>query len=215
MKIQKLWQRWLAACFIGFSLLSVQVAQASWEEASVVVDQSMAEMLQLMNNDELLQKENKEQLLTEIDKVLSSAVDFPYISKRVMAKHYRKASDEERVYFSDVFKTTLLKTYATALVGFKIKEFELVPPKRKSPSSKKQIVTVDVFAASGEKFTLVYFMRKGKEGWKLVNAQLDGINLRLTFKNQFADMVQKNRGDVSAVINSWKEKVDPDASEEA
>ena len=187
--------------------------QAQWEDASAVIETSTQDMLKILEQEELLAEEQQENLLTEIDTALSPVVDFSYISKVVMGKYYRKASDEQRVAFSDVFKTTLLKTYAKALVGFKIEKFEIVPPKKKSPSAKKQIVTVNVFAADGTKYSLVYYMKKTDEGWRLVNALLDGINLRLTFKNQFADMVQKNRGDVAAVITTWKEKVDPGKSE--
>lgn len=187
--------------------------QAKWEEASAVIETSTQDMLQLLEQEELLLEEQQDTLLAELDTALSPVVDFDYISKVVMGKYYRRASSEERAAFSDVFKTTLLKTYAKALVGFKIEKFEIVPPKKQSPSAKKQIVTVNVYAADGTKYALVYYMRKGDEGWRLVNALLDGINLRLTFKNQFADMVQKNRGDVGAVIANWKEKVDPGKSE--
>ncbi|MGI1668952.1 MAG: ABC transporter substrate-binding protein [Neptuniibacter sp.] len=187
--------------------------QAKWEEASAVIETSTHEMLKILEHEELLVEEQQENLLSELDMALSPVVDFDYISKVVMGKYYRRASDEERSAFSGVFKTTLLKTYAKAIVGFKIEKYEIVRPQKRSPSPKKQIVNVNVFAADGTKYSLVYYMKKGEDGWRLVNALLDGINLRLTFKNQFADMVQKNRGDVGAVISSWKEKVDPGKSE--
>ncbi|MFY0677644.1 MAG: ABC transporter substrate-binding protein [Neptuniibacter sp.] len=188
-------------------------AQAKWEEASAVIETSTHEMLKILEHEELLADEQQENLLSELDLALSPVVDFDYISKVVMGKYYRRASDEERAVFSGVFKTTLLKTYAKAIVGFKIEKYEIVRPQKRSPSPNKQIVNVNVFAADGTKYSLVYYMKKGEDGWRLVNALLDGINLRLTFKNQFADMVQKNRGDVGAVISSWKEKVDPGKSE--
>lgn len=208
---------WLSQIRYAFALVlmftfSLNV-QAKWEEASAVIETSTQDMLQILEQEELLLEEQQDNLLAELDTALSPVVDFDYISKVVMGKYYRRASAEEREAFSDVFKTTLLKTYAKALVGFKIEKFDIVPPKKKSPSPKKQIVSVNVYAPDGTKYALVYYMRKGDEGWRLVNALLDGINLRLTFKNQFADMVQKNRGDVGAVIATWKEKVDPGKSE--
>jgi len=185
---------------------------AQWQEASAIIETSGQEMLQILEKEELFEEQQQDQLLNEFDLVLSPVVDFDYISKVVMGKYYRRATGEQRAAFSDVFKTTLLKTYAKAIVGFKIEKFEIVPPKKHSPSAKKQIVTVNVFAADGTKYALVYYMKKRNDGWRLVNALLDGINLRLTFKNQFAEMVQQNRGDVGAVIANWKQKVDPGKS---
>ncbi|MGH1461051.1 MAG: MlaC/ttg2D family ABC transporter substrate-binding protein [Neptuniibacter sp.] len=197
-----------AFALLLLSMFSLNL-QAQWEEASAVIEASTQNMLKILEDEELHTEEKMDELLVEIDTAVSPVVDFDYISKVVMGKYYRRATKEQRAAFSDVFKVTLLKTYAKALVGFKIKKYEIVPPRKASPNMKKQIVTVDVFAADGTRYSLVYYMKKGADGWRLVNALLDGINLRLTFKNQFADMVQKNRGDVGAVIASWKEKVDP------
>lgn len=49
-------------------------------------------------------------------------------------------------------------------------------------------------------------MRNVDGNWMLVNVAVEGINLRLTFQNQFADMYQSSR-DISAVIDSWEERV--------
>ncbi|WP_415906065.1 phospholipid-binding protein MlaC [Neptuniibacter sp. QD72_48] len=199
---------YLAAIFaFAFSLS----ANASWEEAGKVIEGATSDVLQLLDNEELLKEEQKDQLVSEIDTILSPVVDFDYIAKGVMGKYYRRASKEQREEFSGVFKTTLLKTYAKALVGFNIERYEMVPPRKKSPDEKKQIVTVNVFAADGTKFALIYYMKKSADEWKLVNAVLDGsVNIKLSFKNQFADLMQRNRNNVDKVITSWKDKVDPD-----
>lgn len=189
------------------------LAQATWEEAGGAIEDATQQMLGLMANETLLEEAQSDQLVAEIDKILAPVVDFDYISKVVMGKYYRRASAEERIKFSEVFRTTLLKTYALAMVGFKIEKYEMIPPRDQSPNPKQQIVSMNVIAADGSKFTLVYYMKKAQGEWRLVNALLDGINLRLTFKNQFADMVQRNKGKVSGAIANWKEQVDPGKSE--
>lgn len=189
------------------------LVQASWDEAGVAIEGATQQMLGLMENETLLEEAQEDQLVAEIDKILTPVVDFDYIAKVVMGKYYRRASAEERIKFSEVFRTTLLKTYALAMVGFKIEKYEMIPPRDQSPNPKQQIVSMNVIAADGSKFTLVYYMKKGDGEWRLVNALLDGINLRLTFKNQFADMVQRNKGKVSGAIANWKEQVDPGKSE--
>ncbi|PIE24032.1 MAG: toluene tolerance protein [Neptuniibacter caesariensis] len=193
-----------------YMILGSAWASASWEEAGKVVEEATINIFQLLQNEALLQEENEEQLIHEIDIMLSPIVDFPYMAKGVMGKYYRRASQEERERFAEVFKTTLLKTYAKTVVNFNIVEYAMVTPHKVSPDPKKQIVTVNVFADTGEKYSIIYYMKKRSQGWKLVNAILDGsVNVRLSFKNQFADMMQRNRNDVSKVIVSWKEKVDP------
>ncbi|MDI3323212.1 ABC transporter substrate-binding protein [Pontibacterium granulatum] len=196
----------------AFMLVVAMPATASWEEASQVVDDATGKMFSLLEDPSYREEAKFDALMSEIDSLLEPVVDFPYISKLVMGKYYRKASEAERAQFSDVFRTTLLKTYAKAIVGFDIKGYEIVPAKNKSPKPDKQIVTVEVTSGAGTKYLLVYYMRKKQGEWRLVNVVLDGVNLRLTFKNQFADLAQKSRGDVSKTVALWKEHVDPDAS---
>ncbi|MBY4676771.1 MlaC/ttg2D family ABC transporter substrate-binding protein [Marinobacterium arenosum] len=193
---------------IGIWLLAMaSLAQAGWDEAAAVVEKSTADILQLLNSEELQSEEAFGNLVGEVDRVLSPVVDFDYISKRVMGKYYRRASDAQRAQFSDIFKLTLLKTYAKALQGFQIKSYEMVPPVAPSPKPEQQAVSVQVTSANGTQFTLVYYMLHDDGRWKLVNASLDGINLRLTFKNQFAGLAQDVNGKVGKVIDLWQEKV--------
>jgi len=201
---------YLAIAFIALWSMSVRAEVDTYKEAGSVIETATHGILKLLERDELVQEGQEDQLVAEIDTVLSPVVDFDYISKQVMGKYYRRASKEQRVEFSGIFKTTLLKTYAKALVGFKIDKYEMVPPRKSSPDQSKQIVTVDVFSADGTKYTLVYYMKKKDGDWRLVNAILDGsINIRLSFKNQFADLMERNKGDVGLVISTWKDKVDP------
>ena len=123
---------WLSQIRYAFALVLMFIfslnAQANWEEASAVIETSTQDMLKILEQEELLLEEHQENLLAEIDTALSPVVDFDYISKVVMGKYYRRASAEERAAFSDVFKTTLMKTYAKALVGFVTSTDSLVSP---------------------------------------------------------------------------------------
>lgn len=204
----------IRSVFAFWLMVAAGLAQASWDEAAAVVDGATHNVLAVLDDESMKEEARFGDLLVEIDRVLTPVVDFDYISKRVMGKYYRRANAQQREQFSGVFKTTLLKTYARALVGFQIESYRLAKPAKPSPKAEKQAVSVVVKSANGTEFTLVYFMLKREGVWTLVNASLDGINLRLTFKNQFASMAQEQRGKVAAVIASWKKQVDTAAGQE-
>ncbi len=198
---------WLAAL-----LVISPVSLASWQAASEPVDKTSAEMISVLGEGELSAGDDVTPLMAEIERLLVPVVDFEYIAKRVMGKYYRKATAEQRTDFTGVFKNTLIRTYAKALVGFEITGYELLPEGRPSPRPNKQIVSVKVRSGGSATYKLDYYMLEQPEGWKLVNVHLDGINLRLNFKNQFASLVKKNRGDVGGVIANWKAQVETDVS---
>jgi len=201
----------VSAALLGFTLLlpalgAQATAQPSWQEASGVMDSATRDMLAVVEDESLKSPEKIGEMMAEVERVISPVVDFPYIAKRVMGKYYRQASDEEMLRFSEVFKNTLLKTFAKAIVGFEFETYEIVPPKAESPEPDKQVVTVNVRAANGNTYSLVYYMLKQGDRWTLVNVNVDGVNLRLTFKNQFSDLYQRHSS-IGGVIDSWESQV--------
>lgn len=193
--------RWLVLVTLMFASVT---AQASWEGARSAIEHASLQMMEVLDNDSLEAPEQSEALIAEIEEILNPLVDFDYASKRVMGKYYNRVDKQQQQQFSVVFKDTMVRTYAKSLTGFDIVRYEIVPEGQPSPNADKQVVSVNVFAANGTQYTLVYYMLKQPNGWKLVNVLVDGINLRLNFKNQFAEMVSRANGDVEKVILDWK-----------
>lgn len=205
------WRRgWLALLFV---LLPVgATAQPEWDAASAVVDGATREMVQLLSDPELRDEAHLDRLMAALDGVLSPVVDFDRIARGVMAKYFRRASRDQQQRFAEVFKGTLLKTYAKALSAFEIERYEILPNVKPSDKPDKQVVRVDVFGTSGTRYSLVYFMVDGSRGWRLTNVLLDGINLRQIFRNQFAEAVNGRQGDIDRVIADWAGLVDSSAT---
>ncbi|MBP0048787.1 ABC transporter substrate-binding protein [Marinobacterium sp. AK62] len=200
-------KQWILAAMTALALVATPAAaQASWQEASTVVDEATRDMLALMEREEFGNTENLEPLMAEIEKVISPVVDFPYIAKRVMGKYYRRATDAERERFAEVFKTTLLRTYAKSIAGFELDRYKIQAPGAESPEPEKQVVTVEVGSGNGETYSLVYYMLKQGDRWTLVNVMVDGINLRITFRNQFSDLYQQQRS-IGDTIEAWAAKM--------
>jgi phospholipid transport system substrate-binding protein len=211
MMIRKLFSTTFVAVTALLWVAQAQANTPAWQEASGVMDKTTREMLAVVEDETLKSPENIDRMMTEVERVISPVVDFPYIAKRVMGKYFRRASDEEMQRFSEVFKTTLLKTFAMAVVGFEFERYEIVPPNADSPEPDKQVVTVNVSSGNGNTYVLVYYMLKQDGRWTLVNVMVDGVNLRLTFKNQFADLYQRSNG-ITGVIDSWESQVSVDAT---
>lgn len=202
-------QRFFVTIFLGLSLfLQSFMAAATWQEASVEVQQTIEDMIVVIDAHRAQQPDDITAVSADIEKIVDRDVDFEYISKWVMGKYYRQASDEQRAKFAVVFKQTLIKTYAKSLLEFDIDAYKLVEPNAVSPEDDKQIVSVDVTSKAGVSYTLVNYMVKADGNWKLVNVMLNGINLRITFQNQFAEMMQRSQYDVGRVVDSWEAKID-------
>jgi len=193
-----------AIAFLFSFSLSVQ---ASWDEASKEVETSIEAMLEKVTPYRGQVDADLEPLYLSLSEVTQESVDYPYLSKFVMGKYYRRANDEQKAQFLKVFQRTLIKTYGKTLVSFDIESYELQKNKTQSPKPNKQKVVVKVSSTTGQKYTLINYMVLKEGRWKLVNIVLDGFNLRSTFKNQFAKQTQSAKGDIGKAISNWSDSV--------
>jgi phospholipid transport system substrate-binding protein len=185
-------------------LLSTNLfAAADWQSAAVEVEKSIEKMLQKVAPYKGKVDADLEPLYQDLERITNQSVDYPYLSKIVMGKYYRRANSDQKEEFQKVFKRTLLKTYGKTLVSFDIKSYELIKPRGKSPKPNKQKVVVKVTSTSGNDYNLINYMVLKDGSWKLVNIILDGFNLRVTFKNQFSSIAQNSKGDLSKTIQEW------------
>jgi phospholipid transport system substrate-binding protein len=134
--------------------------------------------------------------------VLGPVIDFDSISKGVMAKFYRQASAKQIEDFSVAFTHSLLNTYSRALVALRINDFEIQPNPSNSSKPGRQKVWVKVYA-NGAAYDINYAMKKREQGWMVTNVTLDGINLGLAFRQQFASAMAQNKGNMDDVIAFW------------
>jgi phospholipid transport system substrate-binding protein len=202
-------QRFFLTLLLGMSLAFQSLtAQATWQEASVQVRQTIEDMIVVIDEHRAQDPVDLQSVTQDIETIVDRDVDFEYISKWVMGKYYRQASDVQRNKFAVVFKQTLIRTYAKSLLEFDVDTYDLVGANSVSPVDSKQIVSVNVVSKAGVGYTLVNYMVKSDGHWKLVNVMLKGINLRITFQNQFYEMMQRSRYDVGRVVDSWEAKID-------
>ena len=196
-------------------LCALTVKADEWKEASQAVEKSTQAMIGLLEEgrQEAARKSeiagesvplNELELLLGMEVILGPVVDFDSIAKGVMARFYRQASTQQVEDFHLAFKYSLLNTYSRAVVAFKINNFEIQSNPYNSPKLGRQKIWVKVYS-SGAAYDINYAMKKGQQGWKVTNVTLDGINLGLAFRQQFANAMVQNKGNMDDVIALWND----------
>jgi phospholipid transport system substrate-binding protein len=150
-----------------------------------------------------------------IDDVLSQIVDLEYFARGVMATHasarrYKAlTTDEERAAFreritrfSDVLKDSLMSSYADALLTFDGERITWEPAPKESQGDNLTLTQI-IHAKSNKQYKAQYRLKKTKDGWLIQNVIVEGLNLGEAYRNQFADAVEKNKGNVDYVVENW------------
>ena len=196
---------WCVVCMTALMAMNVQAAQDSPE--TLIRDNAKALMSKLEGKQQYY-RQHEDELKQLVDQTVSPIVDFNYVGASVMGKYFRAATPEQRSKFAGVFKKTLLDTYAKGLVTFNYKTLE-VPENQDTQRYENQAnVDMKVVAESGEVYPVSYTLKQRSGEWRVVNVVVNGINLGLTFRNQFDQAMRDNNRDIDAVIAGWAPEVD-------
>ena len=190
---------WLVATFMVLQGAVMHVQADEWQDASEVVVQATDAVLEVLVENE---QQTLDQVISAIDHTLTPVVDFHTIAKSVMAKYYRRAKPEQFEDFVGVFHESLIRTYAKAVVTFEIDSFKLQNNLGTDARELREKIWVKVYA-SNSVYDIHYTMSAKSGQWKVTNMVLDGVNLGLAFRNQFASSMGQHGNDIDAVIANW------------
>ena len=188
--------------FICIGLLSSQLilTQVSAHEYAESIHNNIIEIIQTKNQ---LFLEDPDLFTKEISDAFAPIVDFKRISRNVMGKYSKVATNLQQEQFSRAFENSLLDTYASTLVEFKDEKINVIPPKKPSKISDKARVNIEIVTSS-DTYTGRYSMYLDAAGkWKIINIEINGMNLGKIFRNQFYSLMEKNDEDINLVIQKW------------
>ncbi len=187
---------------LNFLLICSQLSldDLSAHEHAERTHNNIIEIIQTKNQ---LFLENPELFTKEISEAFSPIVDFKRIAKNVMGKYGKKATPEQMSAFSIAFENSLLDTYASTLVEFKDEKINVLPPEVPSKSKTKARVNIQIVTSSNiypGRYSM-YLDSAGK--WKIINIEINGMNLGKIFRNQFYSLMEKHQEDIDLVIEKW------------
>ena len=173
------------------------------ESSSEYVEKIHEDIVLVVRAKQDIYEENPEEFIKAISSALQPLVDFKRISRNVMGRYYKDANKEQIEKFNKVFKASLLETYSKTLAEFKDEEILVSSEVKKSPKGNREKVSLQI-VTSTKVYPAIYDMYLNKQGqWKLINIVINGVNLGLTFRNQFYSLMEKEENNLDVVIERW------------
>ena len=167
----------LTKIFIIFSI-SQPIASDDNENAFNFINENAVYFLTIIKTEGSKYDEKPDEFKEKLKNIWEPMVDVGLVSRLILSKAYGNATEEQILLFQTRTKKLLLDTYITALLEFE--DYELETSRKIKENKNKQ----------GE--------------LKIINIIIDGINLGLTFRNQFQDNLKNENYDLDKAIETWK-----------
>tara|TARA_Y100000768_G_scaffold30094_1_gene19962 strand:+ start:788 stop:1402 length:615 start_codon:yes stop_codon:yes gene_type:complete len=192
--------------FLAFLYLHVNLQGES--NPHKFIDSQAQEMVSIIINNQELFIEDPELFKDKISMVFEPMVDFRRVGASVMGKKYYLASSQsQRLEFIQAFKNSLLDTYTSTLAQWGDQKIVTVFPEV-SEFKKTEDVQQNLITASNI-YPITYKVRKNKDGdWLIINIIVNGVNLGLTFRNQFQALAKEHNENIDEIIKHWTSDAD-------
>ena len=190
--------------FIIFFFLFCSTHASTEVNPYLFIDINSQKMVSVLQNNSELFKSDRNKYENKIKEIFEPMIDFKRISASVMGKkYYLLATKDQRYDFIDIFRDSLLNTYSETLAQWGDSSISTVILDYDESQDIKNIEVKQILDTGSSKYPISYKLRKNDEDWKIINIIINGVNLGLTFRNQFQALAISHNDNIELTLQNW------------
>ena len=136
-------------------------------------------------------------------RLLIKNFDVDFISKTVLARHWRKASAAERVEFRNLFEDYIVTVYGRRLGGYSGEGFKIGRIARKGDD--QAYISSKIVRPDGPPVKVAWRLRGRGGKWRIVDIVVEGVSMALTQRSEFGAVIRKQGGKISGLNAKLRE----------
>src|SRR6056297_507667 len=136
--------------------------------------------------------------------VLASALDIDRIASAVLGSYGQTLDEYQIRRFRDALAISFESLIARALEAFD--DYDLAIGSVRESGARAQVQAI-IKPDSGGRYDAVFSLSRSVGGWHAQNLTLNGVNLGLTYRNQFAALMEENANNFEAALADWKREI--------
>lgn len=177
-------RRVIAALLAAAVVAGTAAAEPAAQSPSQIVDDLAGQVVAVLKDSQL----DSAQKRKRIEDIAYGAIDFPTLSKLVLARNWAKFSPEQRATFEQEFRTHLSVTYGRNIDNYRNEKVQILGERQESRGD----VTVQTKILRGggiEDVVVDYRLRQRDGQWRIIDVIIEGVSLVSNFRSQFQDIV--------------------------
>jgi phospholipid transport system substrate-binding protein len=176
-------------------------AAAAADDAAGFVSSLGDKTLNLLN-----QKLPPAQLEPKFREILHEGFDVEQISRFVLGPYWRQADEAQRKEFMKLFEDYIVKAYSIRFSEYTGEQFKIAGSRPEGDNS--ALVSSQILRPNGAPPVRVdWRVNKTAEGYKIGDVVVENVSMMLTQKQEFSSIIQRNGGQLEALLKMLREKV--------
>jgi phospholipid transport system substrate-binding protein len=143
----------------------------------------------------------------EFTAVTDRSFDIPTITRFVLGRYWQTATDEEKQNFGKAFETYMIQVYWSHFSSYTGDTFKVTGTQDEGNGT--ILVRTNVAQADNSKpaVEISWSLVKQDDGFKIRDAALEGVSQAITYRDEFASIIEKSGGHVSGLITQLNERI--------
>ena len=155
-----------------------------------LVRKTADDVISAIKSDKDIQSGNKQKIYQLAEEKILPSFDFEKISRLVLGKAWRKATDLQKKQFKSEFRSLLLRTYSIALSKYKDQGIE-IKPMRMKPADEIVTVKTEIVQDGAQPIKVNYALAKNGNTWLVFDIVIEGVSLVTNYRSQFSSEIRK------------------------
>lgn len=140
-----------------------------------------------------------------LESLIEEYFDLGVVARGVVGQHRESLTTEQMDRFEVEFQYALANLISTAME--EIDDYELTVQAPRMRGDDRAQVPAIIDTGSQGTFEFQFSLAVSDDRWNVLNLIVNGVNLGLTYRNQFNELMLSNNHDVATVITAWRETV--------
>lgn len=183
-------KRFLTIVLFSVLLSFVAFAAEAEQAPDQLVKTVSSHIIQLIKTNRDTYARDNQKLYAVVDKEVLPYFDFRVMSRAVLGRYWREATEEQRDRFVKEFRDLLVRTYATALLKYTDEEIRVLPMRMNQEDKRVLVRTEVVQGGGGQNVPIDYSFYRSSEGWKVYDVAVAAVSLVTNYQSAYADKVR-------------------------
>jgi phospholipid transport system substrate-binding protein len=136
--------------------------------------------------------------------LLTAGFDVKAISRFVLGRYWRKATEAQRAEFTALFENLIVATYSRKFsdYGGQTLEVEAV----REENEKMAAVASKILRPGGEPIRINWRLLRRGESWRIVDVVVEGMSMVLSQRSEYAAVIKGDGGRIEGLLVKLREK---------
>lgn len=177
--------------------------------ASAHADEDPAHFVQVLGRKAIEMLSDDSQSAVDRKRIFRSLLiehfDIKKIGRLVMGRHWRTASDPQKVEFSHLFEDFIVATYASRLSEYSDQRFTVGATRQNS----KLITAVSsqIISPDGASVDINWMLQHKTDRWYVVDVVIEGVSMVIAQRAEFGTVISQ-RGGIDGLLQALHRKVE-------